>query len=311
MPALFGKLPSEADFVRHAMAGEAALEFERWVERGIIDVHARHAEGWHAPFDAAAPFAFATRALHGQVLLGVLAASRDAVGRRYPLVVLESVPNDLLRREPHLVPLVSGEFFDAACEIALHARGHDRTSLVRAASMLAAPSLGMLHSAQHEYEAWAESTPIAQAFATLFAPAPLAFAAHALDMLAQCVAPFRGSEDPKTSLGVRLPLGHGGAGAVAFWLDVVRRVAGRRGALPSHFWASSGEHGVLLVQFGQTPPGSLSELWLPDAESDVICDLTRAPGASSAASLARLPPRVAALLAAPSARVAQLLHVLE
>ena len=126
----------------------------------------------------------------------------------------------------------------------------------------------------------------------------------------EAISPFHGKERPKTPLSVRVPLGAAGAGAAAFWIDVVRRAAAWRDTVPTFFWSSREDGGEAIVQLGDVPPSSLSALWHADAGSDHVCDLTHLVADDAAKFLPLLPPAVASALTRQDARVIDLLNAL-
>jgi type VI secretion system protein ImpM len=304
----FGKIPSEGDFVRYRVEG-GPVEFERWVERGIMAAHGRWGQSFQPAFDAGAPHAFVYRAGTEELLIGVVAPSRDTVGRRYPFVVCERVVSAYVRGAPHLLLLASGDFLEAASALVQNLAGHDKNTLGIELASLPPPNLGSLAAVGAEYTDWSMRTPVETAFGVTFSE-PQAHAAYAIDVIFQCVHGWRGSENPQTPLSVRLPLGAGGPAAGAFWLDVVRRISRWQATVPSHFWRWNGDDGALLVQLGETPPSSLPELWLPDPDSSVVCELTGPLRVPTGSSLPQTAPAAAHVLATPSAYVSHLLDAL-
>ena len=114
-PSMFGKLPAQGDFVRHNAPLAQVAMWRNWFDPGQAEAPVRapalsivgQAPHWlhltppslagQARLRAAEPchFILRTRGLkfpsEGSYLIGVMAASRDRVGRRYPLVVWQSV----------------------------------------------------------------------------------------------------------------------------------------------------------------------------------------------------------------------------
>ena len=69
------------------------------------------------------------------------------------------------------------------------------------------------------------------------------------------------------------------------------------------FWCFDGESGCAIVQLGDTPASTLTELWSPDTNSDYLCDLTVPASVDVGRFLSKLPPPVAETLQAPNALV--------
>jgi type VI secretion system ImpM family protein len=94
-PGLFGKLPSKGDFVTRGLAPGFLAGFETWLA-GIVD-GARQSlgDGWAEIYDTAPLWRFWIGPKSGApACVGVLAASRDRVGRRFPLVILAEAGPD-------------------------------------------------------------------------------------------------------------------------------------------------------------------------------------------------------------------------
>lgn len=302
--AAFGKTPGMGDFLRVGSAGRAGECFDEWIQQGLAQAEARRGPGWTEAYGNGAPWAFIfrpPRSVGTQGLVGVMQPSVDSVGRRYPLVVCAAAPCRV--PWPHVLPLAFGDFLDGAVSVLLDPAA--RTSAAHMHAALARVPPPALHHADlsaRDYEVWAASTPLRQAWSILYGEPDLA-PAQAVYTIAEAVAPFRGEDAPETRLALRLPLGAGGAAAAAFWIDLVRRLSRSVSEVRSCFWSADGRTGTMLLQLGTTPPSSLGELWSPDANSEQVCELTVSSGADSRASLARVAPAVADVMQAPGALV--------
>jgi type VI secretion system protein ImpM len=274
----FGKIPKMGDFVRVG-AVTSSPSFETWLESAMARGESRHQAAWPGIYGGGAIHAFVHKAQpiakEAHVTVGLIRPSRDRVDRRFPLVVFAQVPDKLVAGSPHLIPLVIGDFLEAATAIAIDADAMT-TSAELAARIAKLPPLTFDESAGRDYEAWTRGTRSESAWRVLYGEqgAESAFAA-ATASLREAIGPFRGKEYPATQLGIRLPLGVGGVAAAVFWLDVVRHVAQWKATIPSCFWSFDGTTGSILVQLGKTPPSSLCELWAPDAANEQMYDLTK------------------------------------
>src|SRR6187399_2952148 len=88
----FGKLPATGDFIRHNAGGDEVGSFDRWLG-GAMDFAQRSlGQGFDAAYQQSVGL-FIYRGetkgedLPGRGLVGAWAASRDTVGRNYPMVV--------------------------------------------------------------------------------------------------------------------------------------------------------------------------------------------------------------------------------
>ncbi|WP_116087306.1 type VI secretion system-associated protein TagF [Tropicimonas sp. IMCC34011] len=88
---LFGKLPSRGDFVARAVPAEILQHWEGWLERSVAGAKAELGEAWQETWDAAPVWRFwIGEMVFGHPIAGVLAPSRDKVGRRFPLTLFIS-----------------------------------------------------------------------------------------------------------------------------------------------------------------------------------------------------------------------------
>ncbi len=86
---VYGKHPAFGDFLSAGLPDAAQAAVEGWLNTVLPEMKAHLAEGWEAIYDAAPTLRFW---IGGDIagsgsLAGVMLASRDKVGRRFPLVV--------------------------------------------------------------------------------------------------------------------------------------------------------------------------------------------------------------------------------
>jgi type VI secretion system ImpM family protein len=306
---VFGKTPRMGDFLRVGNGGPAGEALEQWVEQGLALAEAKRGREWPAIYAAGATYAFVFRPPRAtnlrEALVGVIKPSVDAVGRRYPLVVYSQALARALVPWPHVLPMALGDFLDAAATLLLEADGvtgvADMQAALRRVPMPQVAAEGDRNAM--EYEAWAASTPLGHAWNVVYGGDQALSVPRAVHTVSEAVAPFRGQEAAATKLGLRLPLGPGGVAAAAFWLDTVRRLARTPQEVRSCFWCFDGESGCAIVQLGDTPASTLSELWSPDANSEYLCDLVVPSSVDVGRFLNRLPPHVAEAIQSPHALV--------
>jgi len=92
----FGKHPGFGDFIAFGLPVALREELETWLTATLSQARQRLGGAWEHTYDSARPLRFwiGPAALTDPgALRGVLWASRDKVGRRYPLVVLVPEPN--------------------------------------------------------------------------------------------------------------------------------------------------------------------------------------------------------------------------
>jgi hypothetical protein len=137
----------------------------------------------------------------------------------------------------------------------------------------AQPGADVLSEAQR-YTRWTQDATLESAFEWVYDRASAEDLARVFGFVRSATSPFRGQQAPSTPVALRFPLGAAGAGGVALWLDLVRRIAEWSQMVPTFFWSVGPRSSELLVQLGVTPPATFAELWLLRADSDHVCDLT-------------------------------------
>jgi type VI secretion system ImpM family protein len=80
---LFGKLPAHGDFVARGMSAAERDGLDAWLSASLADARAKFEELFDEIYDYAQPWAGA-----GPGVVGAIAASQDAAGRRFPVLLL-------------------------------------------------------------------------------------------------------------------------------------------------------------------------------------------------------------------------------
>ena len=91
---LFGKLPAHGDFVRRGLPRSFVAPWDEWLSAGIEAARTTLGEAWAAAWEAAPVWRFRiSPGLCGpDAVVGVVATSRDMVGRRFPLTLAAMLP---------------------------------------------------------------------------------------------------------------------------------------------------------------------------------------------------------------------------
>jgi type VI secretion system ImpM family protein len=247
-----GKIAGEAEYLRAET--EAGALFDAWLDESFEAALERWGSDSRAALRTGSPHAFlwwprGAERFDGP-LCGVLAPSRDAVGRDYPLAVFARVDTVAAARSPHTLLLALGEFLDEAWRIVDVARRTPltRSELALGLRQLPAPDDDVAVRAMDEYAEWCRTVRLSDGWNAV-APASIK---HADDVL---LAIGQGWKDGL----LRLPVGNGGAGAVTLWLDIVCRVMGHAEARFSAFW--SADDRALVVARGAPPVSIVEALW--------------------------------------------------
>jgi type VI secretion system ImpM family protein len=269
-----GKFAGYPEFLRPRERGEALDTLDAWIDEGTQFSHERWGPAWNTAFLMGAAYGFVWKARADEEhLCGIIAPSKDAVGRDYPLVVATRFQPGLVARAPHIIPLAFGDFLDEAYQIVDEARStpipveHFNARVERMGAIAADEVV----RAEAEYTEWSYRTRVDEGWGALFgAEYPVEQAARTLEAIGAALVPVREHRSLESPLVLRLPLGSGGAAAASLWLDVVRRICRWSTTVPSAFWAVDNQ--ALLLAVGHVPPRTLAELWRPDQPLGPICD---------------------------------------
>jgi type VI secretion system protein ImpM len=92
---LYGKLPAHGDFVRRALPDSFVEPWDAWLQQGIAAARERLGDGFAAAWSAAPAWRFRlpAGACGPDAAAGVLLASEDMVGRRFPLTLAALLPD--------------------------------------------------------------------------------------------------------------------------------------------------------------------------------------------------------------------------
>jgi len=287
VPFALGKVPRRAEFLAPRTSREPESSLDAWLEAGMQLASYRHGPTWAtSSFEGGAVTGFVWRAPRQAkadvVLTGLLFPSRDAVDRHYPFVPCAPVPARAIENAPHIAPLAFGGFLERVYTATFEYGFLEPAAIIERLAMIAPPAPEEISQASAEYDAWCCSTRLDTGWSGVFgerAIEPLMATIHALGAACDVV---RGVEQPTSPTHVRLPLGSGGPGSAALWLDVVRRLCQWRATIPSSFWAVEG--GTLVVALGDAAPEAVGDLWPGDRGVPLAHDLTT-PRPDSAAPM--------------------------
>lgn len=94
LTGLYGKVPAHGDFVRRILPTSFVGPWDTWLQDGMATARGRLGDRWAAVWDAAPPWRFAlpAGACGPDAVAGVLLASEDMVGRRFPITLAALLP---------------------------------------------------------------------------------------------------------------------------------------------------------------------------------------------------------------------------
>ncbi len=252
-----GKLVGEPEYIRADT--EALASFDTWLDSSIEEAFDRWGHDWRATFRQGRSYSFLWwppgEDSRKVPFCGVIAPSRDSVGRDYPFAVLTQVPRKIIACAPHAVPLAMGAFLNAAYSLVGEARTIpvSRTELTAKLRSIPTPREEDIVRARDVYAHWCSTIPRAEGWASIVGDASVP------EEIAREAATRRDEES------LRLPLGAGGDRAAALWLDVRGRTTGS--AAHSSFWSIHDR--VLFVACGSAAQSLLGALWSEKTVPDV------------------------------------------
>ena len=290
----FGKLPSHGDFVRLRATSATARRLVTLLEDGV---------GSSQPVPATGPVEFFLAGEGGEPgLAGVITASQDKVGRRFPLAVfLEVAPAG----DANLAEVVAGaaeELLAAALSLAGEAPRLDAAALGARVDQLPGLQSGDLALARERLEGEAREVEMH----SLLPGGPESgrgdVAAYALHCLRQACA--RAMEPGGGALG----LGGVAASPLGRWAWL--RIARRWGASASSAFWSCASPGTLVVVPARVPAGVLRSFGGAQPDPRIWPLTTNKEGAAATARGA-LPIPALQVLQRSGSSVAELLAALE
>ncbi|HEY3587318.1 MAG TPA: type VI secretion system-associated protein TagF [Myxococcaceae bacterium] len=277
-PGLYGKIPSQGDFLRANVVDPAAVEFSRWLEEAQEGLYRTQAALPALPvcFVHAVPQA-------RTALVGALLPSRDAVGRVFPFAAFLPVDAGQLARSYPRAPLAFSMFLGEVARL-----GRDSATLAAPAVLerirqLPLPGLAEWSLADEVAERLLDQ-PASGLLASLGEP-PSGAAYGLRTFLSACAA--EAGELPSRVARVVLECPLAGEGP-AVWLELARRVLRWRSP-PPFLWTEAAPPRLLLC-LGAPPPSLLGLLARPDPRSNLVWPLRTTQRTAAETALAALTP---------------------
>ncbi|HET6307749.1 MAG TPA: type VI secretion system-associated protein TagF [Rhodopila sp.] len=119
-PGCYGKLPARADFVGRRLAGAAVACWDAWTQTCLVASQAALGVAWQSRYLTAPVWRFAlpAHACGPAGLVGVFVASADQVGRCFPFLLAQELPEMV---SPVAIAVTAGAWFEAAETLVLKA----------------------------------------------------------------------------------------------------------------------------------------------------------------------------------------------
>lgn len=295
---LFGKIPAQGDFYRANVAAPAAQALIAWLQDAIEPVYA------HRLALPAEPVRFLFRAAAGgSVLVGVLAASEDRVGRPFPLCAFAAMPSGAVQGRFPAVPAAHRPFLEGAEALLLEAGRLDGAALAARARALPLPDPAALSAAGAELAADATRDLAADLELRLFSDLPRGGLAYALTTFRAGVAASLGRRGPPQPVALECPADWDHERWA--WLELARRA--EPGATPTACWWTPGVPGRLLLAMGGVPTGLLARLCDPRRSDPRVWPVHGGQERAIAAAVAGLSAELRRALDAPETTLEALL----
>jgi type VI secretion system protein ImpM len=301
VPGCYGKLPVHGDFIRHGISGPEVDLLDEWIQGGIVSSRQVLGAGWDAAFEASFPQRFVFQAqAGGRVLAGVVAASRDKPGRRFPFLIFVALDARQVGLDPTLLPAAVAGFLEAAEQAAVSGwPGLDLKGVL--AKIDALPAAVDAEGAKKAVVGFAGPGTGPALWQKMFGSSDDPRRYLLVHNLAETLRP---GAQPRYAL--RLP-GITGEVEVAFWLELGRRLT-RRPALPTlTLWrVGSGGGAGLTLLYDALKASYFLPLWWPERKSNLLFPLAE-PAQGPDLRLQQARERYASLLEDPAMRLTTLL----
>jgi type VI secretion system protein ImpM len=282
----FGKLPRFGDFIRYNAGGSEIRSMEQWIQEGIHYSQQQFSSDWDAVFTASPRYGFVfCPDGSDRFLLGVLMASRDKIGRRYPFVIsLRLAKSALDGGAIFRLPLAYSAFLLRAGgllnRLADESSVHDIAAL---ANSLAVSTLDDPVGASDELDAYLRSTSLAAFWEAVLDDRRDRRKFLLMKNLVDILSPLRGNQPERLTLGLRFPLGRNRDRLhviIGTWMRLCMRMLGDPILWPTFFWGREGpERPSYLYLFLSAPSyKNFTHLVYPQGESDILCRLEEEGG---------------------------------
>jgi type VI secretion system ImpM family protein len=293
MPALtvafYGKIASQADFVRINAGAFQKAGWDAWFQEGMADLQRR---GLSLPRE---PVGFVLDTLRERVFAGAFAPGQDALSRSFPSIVSIETPapstEGLVSWRRHLESF----FASAGC---LATRASQLTTTELATRLQALGALLDATPCPTQPDALACSS-----LAELTKREALADLAYGLTTAIAACAEARASKPGLPSRGLTHHAENATEVQRDFWIELVCRHLGQ--TLPSLLWTGQN----LLIALGPPPAAALASLAAPGHGGSRFWPLHTSHPTARASAIAQLSPAQAHVLGSPGASLAHVLSV--
>ncbi len=101
-----GKMPLHADFIKHNLKVREVVSLDDWIQDGVTLLNRRYEEKWKKVFALCPKFRFVFAGdENDKTVTGIIAPSRDKIGRSYPFVVFRATDDADIKNNQALAPI--------------------------------------------------------------------------------------------------------------------------------------------------------------------------------------------------------------
>jgi type VI secretion system protein ImpM len=241
-----GKLPARPDFVRHHLDERISAQLEQWLEAGSQSLLQAKAE---LP-DGFLRFVFSAPGCDS-IAIGVLANSRDTVGRSYPLAIFTTLPSAPLPIEYSALPSAYEAFFADATAVLARAGSLELEAMRERVRAILPPTAAALEAAVEHSRALLRHADAPELLARAFDGGLENTEFYALFTLCAATTVVRAGPPSAPPTVLDCPIGT--STDLTAWLELARRRLTWHRDCPSFIW-TSGPSPRLLLALGFAPP---------------------------------------------------------
>jgi len=260
-----GKLPAQADFVRHHVTDRIGGEFDKWLVKSTQNLLSAKAE---LP-KASVRFVFSAPQCDS-VAVGLLQASSDQVGREFPIALYTTLPAPLAARHALGLPLAFLQFLDEAEVIAASASTLSAAELRAKAAALTPPTQEIILLASQQCREVLGQTASGQMLERVFPGAQSGGFFYGLHTFV--VASDGARSAPATAAPTVLDCPITTDVDLAAWIDLGRRGTPSATVCPTFAWVQV--YPRLLMVLGHAPEQLLHLVADPKHKSSRLWPLT-------------------------------------
>lgn len=317
--ACLGKVPTHREFVRCRASTPTMRTLDEWIRQGLHHARKNGRPDWEDRYDDASVQHFilggnGTKAPN--LLLGVMAPSRDERGRAYPFAVTCEVPKHAVSSLYYAyLPVQAAPFFQTADRLVRQAIQGDisyNEVVDRVQQCTVEVSIHSVVPPRHRR--YLQQNDLGTFLERLFGHFADSEKYQLFSSLLERLRPLRNRGESGLDAGLQFPLlpdADQRASVVGFWLGTVLQLLDSVSVSPSLFWSSpaapSGA-GRLLMYVGAPDAQAFFDILSPPEGHGNICTLARDGERTNAEAALSIPTRYGQLLENERLRLSEFLR---